>query len=214
MADRQPTNVVATRTTIEARLAGGGRLLASDAAALLASTDLSWLGGLADRARAAAVGDRVAFLAADLPADADALVLRYGRDDPDATAHALLALRDAVDAEPARQVVLVRTGAEPPVAPAESMLLSAVARLVLDNVADLACDLASHPAASAELMLHFGTSALLVPSADFDADDIATLISDAGFRPVRVGSDGTELHDYGPPIPQARRRAEPQSVFA
>ena len=212
MADRQPTNVVAARTAVEARLAGDGRLSESDAAALLASTDLSWLGGLADRARTAAVGDRVAFSPADPPADA--VVLRYGRDDPDGTARALLALRDAADAEPARQVVLVRTGAEPLVAPAESMLLSAVARLVLDNVADLACDLASHPAATAELMLHFGTSALLVPFADFDADDIATLISDAGFRPVRVGPDGAELRDYGPAVPQAQRRAEPQSVFA
>jgi aminodeoxyfutalosine synthase len=210
MADRQSTDVAAARAAVEARLAGAGRLSASDAAVLLAATDLSWLGGLADRARAAAVGDRVAFS----PADSYPLVLRCGRDDPDETARALLALRAAADAEPARQVVLVRTEAEPAVAPAESMLLSAVARLVLDNVPDLACDLASHPEASAELMLHFGTSALLAPPADFDADDLATLISDAGFRPVRVDPDGAELHDYGPAVPQARRRAEPQSVFA
>lgn len=216
--DQQPGGGMSTRTRIESSLAAGTRLSVADAAALLASTDLAWLGDLAHRARTTAVGDRVAFRTAELPAEgrlgADTLVLRYGRDEPAVTAGALLALRDTADAEPARQTVLVRTPAEPEVAPAESMRLYAVARLVLDNVADIACDLASHPAPSAELLLHFGTSALLAPAADFDADSIATLIADAGFRPVLVDSDGGELHDYGPAVPQAQRRAHPQSVFA
>lgn len=215
----------AWRAGIEAKLAAGERLTGSDGAALLGCADLSWLGGLAHRTRIAAAGQRTVFVAADVAADDAAAedasvpdgvgVLRYGRDvSAEDRARALLALRDDADTEPLRLVLPVRLATEPPVSPAESLKLFAVARLLLGTTAEVGCDLGSHAASTGALLQHFGASALVVPTDGFDADDIAELVSDAGFTPVHVDTDGAELRRFDVPPSQAERRAEPQSVFS
>ncbi len=226
------------RRDIEAKVATRDRLTAEDGVALCACDDLSWLGGLAHQQRLRAAGERASFLAADGPGvepEDDQLAvsgpvaaLRYAvaddparrtgfPGDPADWVRKLVALRAQVDdGAPVRLFVPVRqvSGDEAATpSSAETMMLFAVSRLLLDNVADLGCDLSTHPASTAALLLHFGASDLLVPAADFDADATAELIWDAGFTPVHRDSGFTLVRDYGPATPQSERRAEPQSVF-
>ncbi|MGA8112247.1 MAG: hypothetical protein WCA46_01140 [Actinocatenispora sp.] len=216
------------RTAVEQKLAVGERLSADDGVGLLRSDDLSWLGGLAHRRRGAAAGDRASFLIGTAAAaegcdlvtvTGDLATLRYGAgDDPAGTVAALVALRDRVDAgDPVTSLLLVRRTTDddqPSPSPAESMKLAAVCRLLLDNLADIGCDLASHSAPAAALLLQFGVTDLLVPAGELDADDVAVLIWDTGFTPVHRDADFEPIRDYGPAQPQAERRADPQSVFS
>ncbi len=231
------------RRDIEAKVATRDRLTAADGVALCACDDLSWLGGLAHQQRLRVAGERASFLAADGPGmslDGDQLAvsgpvaaLRYtiAEDparrtgfpgDPTNWVEQLLTLRGQVDdGAPVRLFVPVRGGSGDEAArdetaapsPAEAMMLFAVSRLLLDNVADLGCDLSTHPASTAALLLNFGASDLLVPTADFDADTTAEQIWDAGFTPVHRDGGFQLVRDYGPATPQSERRAEPQSVF-
>lgn len=218
------------RATVEAALAAGERLTAEDGVGLLRCDDLSWLGGLAHRRRTAAAGTQVTFLP-DAPASAaspdartggvtktgDVATLTYGEgDEPDDLVGTMLQLRDEVAAGTVTLLVLSRSVPEaetPEPSPAESMKLAAVARLLVDGLPHLGCDLASHAVSTAALMLQFGVSDLLVPTGDLDADAVAVLIWDAGFTPVHRDAGFEPVRDYGEAASQAQRRAEPQSVF-
>ncbi|MFD0820318.1 aminofutalosine synthase MqnE, partial [Micromonospora zhanjiangensis] len=98
--------------------------------------------------------------------------------------------------------------------PAGSLRTFAVARLLLDNVPHLACDLAGHGPSLAQLAFNFGVDALAGVPEGTGPEELTTLIWDAGFQPVERDEDYRVVREYEPPAPLARRRSEPQRVWA
>lgn len=195
------------RAGVEARTAAGEPCTADDVAGLLATDDLSWLGGLAHARRTAASGAVTTFLPVSDVTAVDA-VLAWQYDS--------VTDLPALDTDGYRVVAPVRVAGPDghEVSPAQMLKLFAVLRLVLPDTVTLACDLASHPESTGQLLLDFGVAELLVPADGFDPQHVAELIWDAGGTPVHRDADFGTVRDYGPATPAAQRRAEPQSVFS
>jgi len=113
--------------------------------------------------------------------------------------------------------------------PAESLKTFAVSRLLFDNVPHVKCFWVMHGLSLAQLSLNFGADDLDGSVVEYkithDADrygtpstmhreDLLDLIRDAGFRPVERNTRYEVVREYDPPVPLARRRAEPQQVWA
>jgi aminodeoxyfutalosine synthase len=113
--------------------------------------------------------------------------------------------------------------------PAESLKTFAVSRLLLSNVPHLKCFWVMHGLSVAALSLNFGADDLdgsvveykITHDADaygtpstMTRDDLLELIRDAGFRPVERNTRYEVVREHEPAPPLARRRAEPQQVWA
>jgi aminodeoxyfutalosine synthase len=142
----------------------------------------------------------------------------YG-DDADVVAR-LLRVRDAGDDVEA--VVPLPVGAaDGRVAPAESMRVFALTRLLLPGV-PVSCAWSAHGLSLAQLTLQFGVDDLrLVPGtaapdtpAALDRQELCELVWDAGFQPVERDARYRVTHVHDPAPSLARRRAEPQRVWA
>ncbi|GAA4919724.1 aminodeoxyfutalosine synthase [Stackebrandtia albiflava] len=113
--------------------------------------------------------------------------------------------------------------------PTESLRTFAVSRLLLDNFDHVKCFWVMHGLDVAQLSLNFGADDLDGSVVEYkithDADsygtpatmhreDLLELIRDAGFTPVERDTRYRVIREYDPPVPLARRRSEPQRVWA
>ncbi|MFC7549247.1 hypothetical protein [Plantactinospora sp. GCM10030261] len=217
------------RREIEQKVYGGQRLDRADGIALYGCGDLVWLGRLAQHRRS--TPDRVTFtvLSRVGPEDAGAFdgdtvaVLRYGLGETrEQRVDQLLRIRETQDETDGFVSFLGRR--EPSVvSPAEALATFAVARLLLDNVPRLTCDLASDGPSLAQLAMNFGVDDLAGVADDGTAGerdaeasraDLVTLIGDAGFRPVERDAHHQVVREYDAPPSLAERRSVPQRVWA
>ncbi|HEX6872996.1 MAG TPA: aminofutalosine synthase MqnE, partial [Micromonosporaceae bacterium] len=105
----------------------------------------------------------------------------------------------------------------------------AVSRLLFDNLPHLKCCWVMHGLSLAQLSLNFGADDLdgsaveykITHDADANGtpstmhrDDLLALIWDAGFQPVERDTRYRVVREYDAPPSLARRRAEPQQVWA
>jgi aminodeoxyfutalosine synthase len=98
-------------------------------------------------------------------------------------------------------------------APAESLKVFAVSRLLFDNVAHVQSSWGTHGSAVTQLSLNFGADDLDTPDA-IPHEDRLTLIWDAGFRPVERDSAYAVVREYDAAPSFTDRRSEPQQVWA
>jgi 2-iminoacetate synthase ThiH len=89
----------------------------------------------------------------------------------------------------------------------------ALARLTAAEGDHVTCSLLRHGPALTQLVLNFGADDL-VAAPDADRDEVVRLIWDAGLRPVERDAEHGVIREYDPPTPLAKRRAEPQRVWA
>ncbi|WP_250002180.1 hypothetical protein [Actinoplanes sp. M2I2] len=209
---------------LEAKVYAGERLTRADGEALYASDDLAWLGRLAHHRRTRLHGDRVTF-PAEPPAGGDApggaATMTYGpHDEPGRRIDQVLRFRDVQDETGGfTSFVPLRDQADPEdratvVAPAESLKVFAVSRLLLDNVPHVTCSWDAHTLSIAQLALNFGADDLDGSATAPGRDELLELIWDAGFQPVErdAGHQVVREHDRAPSL--AGRRSEPQNVWA
>ncbi|MEE6261159.1 aminofutalosine synthase MqnE [Plantactinospora sonchi] len=113
--------------------------------------------------------------------------------------------------------------------PAESLKTFAVSRLLLDNVSHLRASWAAYGPSVAQLALNFGADELTGSLAEHrllhtdggyqapavpSREELLDLVWDAGFQPVERDARYTVVREYEAPVPLARRRAEPQRIWA
>lgn len=113
--------------------------------------------------------------------------------------------------------------------PAESLKTFAISRLLFDNVPHVKSCWVAHGLSVAQLSLNFGADDLDGSAVEHDTtrdadglgaphamhrEDLLNLIWDGGFRPVERNTRYEVVREYEPPVPLARRRAEPQRVWA
>jgi 2-iminoacetate synthase ThiH len=198
---------VGVKRGIEAKVFAGERLDREDGIALYGSDDLLWLGRLAHHKRSELHGDRVTFGTGG----AEASIVYGGGDSPEQRVDELLRLRERQDAEGGLAVLVPLRREEAEVAPAETLKTFAISRLLLDNVPHLGCRRELVGNSVAQLTLNFGADDLDGSAGD---EELLELIGDAGFEPVERDADFGVVKAYGPPVPYATRRSEPQKVWA
>ena len=144
---------------------------------------------------------------------------RYGHlEGPEQRVDHLLRLRELQDETGGfAAFVPVRRKDGEAVAPAASLKIFAVSRLLLDNVPHIQASSATHQLSVAQLALNFGADELDVPAAGDkiqDDGDLLDLIWDAGFRPVRRDIRYAVVRTYDAAPSFTERRSEPQQVWA
>ncbi len=112
--------------------------------------------------------------------------------------------------------------------PADVLRTFAVSRLMLDNFAHVKVFWVMHGLSTSQLALNWGADDMdgsvveykITHDADgygtpdkLTRDDLLTLIRDAGFTPLERNTRYEIIRSYDGPVPQAERRAQPQTVW-